>query len=509
MALPAPLAQRAQPNAWPSTLLGHSGESIREVAMRSLFDRLEGLCEGAVAVDMDARVVWINEKYARKVGLPNADAALGRAIEEIIPNSQLREVACSGVPIVLDVMDLGDEHMVVTRMPLRDGAGRGVGAIGFVLYNRIEGLKPLMAKVAQLQARLKAAERELADSRRAKYSLASFLGMSPAASEIKRQARRAAQLDGTVLLIGETGTGKELLAHAIHNVSPRAQHPFISVNAAAIPEALLEAELFGAAPGAYTGADRRGRDGKFKLADGGTLFLDEVGDMPLSLQAKLLRVLQEHEIEPLGANRLLRLDVRVIAATSQDLDARVADGRFRADLYYRLNVLTLALPPLRERLEDLPLLVERLLEDIGLRLGQSIEIDPPALQALARHAWPGNVRELGNMLERTLLHHETTRLTAQQVCSVLPAAAKAMAAEPVACIPGGVEPAATLGAATPSAPLAAPAAVESLAAAIAAAEHNAIAAALQAADGNKTATARALGISRAALYQKLDALGLR
>ena len=501
MTSPAGRAQRAQPNAWPGAMLGQSAASIREVAMRSLFDRLEGLCEGAVAVDMDARVVWINEKYARKVGLPNADAALGRAIEEIIPNSQLREVACSGTPIVLDVMDLGDEHMVVTRMPLRDSDGRAVGAIGFVLYNRVEGLKPLLAKVAQLQARLKAAERELADNRRAKYSLASFLGMSPAASEIKRQARRAAQLDGTVLLIGETGTGKELLAHAIHNVSPRAQQPFISVNAAAIPETLLEAELFGAAPGAYTGADRRGRDGKFKLADGGSLFLDEVGDMPLSLQAKLLRVLQEHEIEPLGANRLLRLDVRVIAATSLDLEARVADGRFRADLFYRLNVLTLALPPLRDRLEDLPLLVERLLEDIGLRLGQPIEIDAQALKALERHTWPGNVRELGNMLERALLHHETTRLTAQQVCSVLPAAAQE-AAEPVDAIGDLHLLARPEHSDTPGA-------IESLAAATATAERNAITAAMRAFGGNKVATARALGVSRAALYQKLDALGLR
>jgi len=486
----------AQSQAWPGAMLGHSADSIREVAMRSLFDRLEGLCEGAVAVDVNARVVWINEKYARKVGLPNAEAALGRQIEEIIPNSQLREVARTGTPIVLDVMDLGDEHMVVTRMPLCDAAGRPVGAIGFVLYNRVEGLKPLMAKVTQLQARLKAVERELADNRRAKYSLASFLGMSPAANEIKRQARRAAQLDGTVLLIGETGTGKELLAHAIHNVSPRALRPFISVNAAAIPETLLEAELFGAAPGAYTGADRRGRDGKFKLADGGTLFLDEVGDMPLSLQAKLLRVLQEHEIEPLGANRLLRLDVRVIAATSLDLDARMADGRFRADLFYRLNVLTLALPPLRDRLEDVPLLVERLLEDIGQRLGESIEIDAQALQALTRHTWPGNVRELGNVLERALLHHETTRLSAQHVCSVLPAAARAVASDRVLLAPGATEPVEAIG-------------IESLATATAAAERQAITAALSATDGNKVATARALGISRAALYQKLDALGLR
>ena len=167
-----------------------------------------------------------------------------------------------------------------------------------------------------------------------------------------------AQTDSTVLLLGETGTGKELLAHGIHAASPRAAKPFIAVNIAAVPETLLEAEFFGVAPGAYTGAERKGRDGKFKLADGGTLLLDEIGDMPLALQSKLLRVLQEQEVEPLGSNQVQRIDVRIIAATSRDLPAMVAAGTFRADLYYRLNVLPIRLPALRERAADLEALVE-------------------------------------------------------------------------------------------------------------------------------------------------------
>jgi transcriptional regulator with PAS, ATPase and Fis domain len=454
--------------------------------MRTLFERLEALCEGAVAVDLEARVVWINEKYARRFGLLSAQEALGKPIEDVIPNSRMREVVQSGLPIVLDIMQLGEQHCVVTRMPLNDDTGTLVGAVGFVLYDRVEGLKPLLDKAAQLQARLSAVERELSETRRAKYSLASFLGVSAAATEIKRQARRAAKLDATVLLTGETGSGKELLAHAIHNLSPRANRPFVSVNAAAIPEALLEAELFGAAPGAYTGADRRGRDGKFKLADGGTLFLDEVGDMQLSLQAKLLRVLQEQEIEPLGANRLIRIDVRVIAATSLDLTARVADGRFRADLFYRLNVLELAVPPLRMRLEDLPMLTERIMDDIGIRIGQPVELDDGALLALARHSWPGNVRELRNVLERAVMMNESPRLTADQVARALPldavvrCAAKQTASEEVS----------------------------TLRRVIAEAERRAILAALSATHGNKLAAAQALGISRAALYQKLSALGL-
>ena len=481
-----------QTKAWPSGVLGHSAESIRALAMRSLFDRLEDLCEGAVAVDMDARVAWINDKYARKVGLAHPGLAVGRPIEEIIPNSELREVARSGKAIVVDIMPLGDEHVVVTRLPLRDERGTLVGAIGFVLYERVDGLKPVMAKMQQLQARLQAAERELADNRRARYSLASFLGMSAAANEVKRQARRAAQLDANVLLCGETGTGKELLAHAIHHVSARVARPFVSVNAAAIPESLLEAELFGVAPGAYTGADRRGREGKFKLADGGTLFLDEVGDMPMALQPKLLRVLQEQEIEPLGANRLLRIDVRVVAASSFDLAQRVAEGRFRADLYYRLNVLTLKLPPLRERLDDVPLLVERLLEDIGARMGQSIDIDADAIAVLKQHDWPGNVRELRHTLERALLQHDTTTLAAAHIAAALPTHVRASAPEAAAPEPS-IDP---------------DPAVRPLAHAVLAAERLAIAAALKAEGGSKVAAARALGISRAALYQKLAAHGL-
>jgi transcriptional regulator with PAS, ATPase and Fis domain len=246
------------------------------------------------------------------------------------------------------------------------------------------------------------------------------VGSSPAAVEVKRQARRAAQSMSPVLLLGETGTGKEVLAHAIHAASARSAGPFVSVNIAAIPETLLEAEFFGVAPGAFTGADRKTRDGKFKLADGGTLFLDEIGDMPASLQAKLLRALQEGEIEPLGSNQIVHFDVRVVAATSRDLLQMVRDGRFREDLFYRLHVLPVRVPPLRERSSDIPALVEMLCEDLALRNDMvPPELGKGALELLVAQAWRGNIRELRNVLEQAAMRCDDSHIDAGLLAQVL------------------------------------------------------------------------------------------
>ncbi|MGQ0651837.1 MAG: sigma-54 interaction domain-containing protein, partial [Betaproteobacteria bacterium] len=366
-------------------------------------------------------------------------------------------------------------------MPLNDECGRVTGAIGYVLYDRLQYLKPLVTKFAHMQSELSSAQRRIAEGRRARYTFASLVGASPACVELKRQARRAAQLDATVLLIGETGTGKELLAHAIHAASPRADKPFIAVNVAAVPETLMEAEFFGAAPGAYTGAERKGREGKFKLADGGTLFLDEVADMPMAVQAKLLRALQEQEIEALGSNKVLKVDVRVITASSVELQELVRQGRFRSDLFYRLNVLSIKLPPLRERLQDLEALCELILAQIAERSGvPQREISAEALAALGGYAWPGNIRELRNVLERAVMMSDARRLEPADFASVLPAVGEQTQAP-----------------------------TRSLAQAVAATERAAIAAALEAAHGNKSLAAQALGVSRATLYEKIAQLGLQ
>jgi transcriptional regulator with PAS, ATPase and Fis domain len=460
---------------------------IRARAMETLFERLENLCEGAIAIDRAGNVVYVNEKYLHALHLNHASEAIGRPIEEIIPNSLMRRVAETGEPILLDIMELGGEQLLVTRMPIEDENKNVIGAIGFVLYDHLDSLKPLIARVGQLESDLRVAKRHLSQPRTARFTFDDYVGSSEGIARAKELAGRAARQNVTVLLSGETGTGKELLAQAIHNASPRADKPFVSVNVAAIPDTLIESEFFGTAPGAYTGADRKGRDGKFRIADGGTLFLDEIGEMPLQLQAKLLRVLQEREIEPVGSDKVTKVDVRVIAATNLDLQKRVSDGAFRADLYYRLNVLSIPLPRLSDCAGDLPEICARLLDDIVLS-GDYVtaRITPSGLAALARYDWPGNVRELRNILERALILSDSGRLTGDDFARILP-----------------------FGHETRTAALVRPAgAVVPYAQAEAEFEKQTLECALLASNGQITEAARMLRISRATFYKKLAKFGL-
>jgi transcriptional regulator with PAS, ATPase and Fis domain len=488
-------------------------QGILALAARSMFHLFSSISQGMFLVDSSGRIVWVNEGYRRflpALGFSSIDQFLGHMVEDVIPNTQMRRVLETGEPILVDLLTNKAGTFVVSRIPLRaesdgreGGAGDVIGAIGIVLFDQPETtLQPLISKFALLQRDLDDARRELASQRnnplyqhapdgqrRSKYTFASFIGSSPAAVEVKRHARRAAQSASPVLLLGETGTGKELLAHAIHAASARAKGLFVSVNIAAVPDTLLEAEFFGFAPGAFTGADRRGREGKFKLADGGSLFLDEIGDMPLGLQAKLLRALQEGEIEPLGSNKLVPFDARVIAATSRDLPELVRRGLFREDLYYRLNVLPLRVPPLRERRSDIPALVEALGEDMALRSGEAPpELTPDALALLAGQHWRGNIRELRNVLEQVTMRSDSQRIDAAQLERILREAGLEQIELPDPSHATGDEEAALL---------------RPLAQQVAELEQKAIAAALASTGGNKLATSRLLGISRATLYERM------
>jgi transcriptional regulator with PAS, ATPase and Fis domain len=486
-------------------------QGILALAARSMFHLFSSISQGMFLVDHTGRIVWVNEGYQRflpALGFSSLDQFMGHMVEDVIPNTQMRRVLETGEAYLIDLLTNRAGTFVVSRIPLRDDDDAVIGAIGIVLFDHPETtLQPLISKFALMQRDLDDARRELASqrlrqggtrgrgARPSKYTFTSFVGTSPAAVEVKRQARRAAQSNSPVLLLGETGTGKELLAHAIHAASSRAAGPLVSVNIAAVPDTLLEAEFFGFAPGAFTGADRKGREGKFKLADGGTLFLDEIGDMPLGLQAKLLRALQEGEIEPLGSNKLVPFDVRVIAATSRDLTTWMREGRFREDLYYRLNVLPIRVPPLRERCSDIPALVEALNDDVALRNGAALpDITTDALDLLCAQQWRGNIRELRNVLEQSAMYSDAQCIDVPLLRQVL--------------LQSGMDPSVVSRAGprsglAPDRPAADPDLLRPLALQVAQVERQAIVAAMRTTGGNKLATARMLGISRATLYQRL------
>jgi transcriptional regulator with PAS, ATPase and Fis domain len=496
--------------------LPRDAQSILELAARSMFDLFANASEGMLLVDRQARVVWINDQYKRylpALGFERVEDFVGHPVDSVVQNTQMHKVLETGKPILIDLLTNRSGTFVVTRIPLRDSQGEVIGVLGIVLFDHAAtNLQPLVGKFSLLQRDLDDARRELASQRislrqtqqggqgsglrQSRYTFASFVGASPAAVEVKRQARRAAQSSSPVLLLGETGTGKELLAHAIHAASNRAEQAFVSINIAAVPDTLLEAEFFGVAPGAFTGADPKGREGKFRLAHGGTLFLDEIGDMPLSLQAKLLRALQEGEIEPLGSNQLLPFDTRVIAATSRDLGQLVRDGNFREDLFYRLNVLPIRVPPLRERRADIPALVEVLGDDMAMRSGgQPPELSPEAFALLSAQSWRGNIRELRNVLEQAMMRSDSHQLLPVHLETVL---RESGVAKWVPVLPDtSVTPLPALTAHN-AADL-----VRPLSEQVAELEGRAIAAALQAAKGNKVVAAKMLGISRATLYARL------
>jgi transcriptional regulator with PAS, ATPase and Fis domain len=481
-----------------------------DVVAASLKHDLASAAFGMLVVDTQGVVVWINEAYRQflpRLGFTDESQFVGRTVEQAVPNSMMRRVVETGQAIPFDLLTNKAGTFVVSRVPVRDNAGAVLGALGIVVFDAPEtALAPLIAKFGHVQRELDDARRELAQKRRTKYTFASFIGLGEAASAVKRQARRAAQTESPVLLLGETGTGKELLAHAIHAASARAAQAFVSVNIAAVPETLLEAEFFGVAPGAYTGADRKARDGKFKLADRGTLFLDEIGDMPITLQAKLLRVLQEQEVEPLGSNQLIPVNVRVIAATSRDLSQMVQSGSFRADLYYRLNVLPVRVPPLRERLDDLPQLIEGLLDDIAARSGVSAsglpvrEIAPEAQALLAAQPWPGNIRELRNVLEQAVLGAESHRLERADFVSLVTHPNAPMTAQQLPNKPAWSPQSDALASLNTE--------VMSLAERVAQVERDAINEVMRRTGGNKAETAKLLKMSRGALYAKLAAYGV-
>lgn len=368
-------------------------------------DFLQGLLENPylayTIVDRDGYVTAINQATLDILQLEKEDA-MGKYISEVMPNTELPEILKTGRIDRAEFYSIMGRDTIINRMPITQD-GEIIGAVAYSLFLDMSGAKLLARRLQEAEKQLTRYKGEINDIYSAKWTINDLVGNSPAFSWIRNVVGRMSFTTSTVLITGESGTGKEIVAQAIHNSSHLKHGPFIRVNCVALPESLLESELFGYEEGAFTGARKGGKPGKFELASRGTIFLDEIGDMPLTMQTKLLTVLQEKVIERIGGTQPIPIDVRVIAATNRDLEKMVAEGQFRGDLYYRLNVVRLDLPPLRKRMEDLPLLVEDLIKRINKKLGTNITaISPQAMEQLESYAWPGNVRELENLLERAV-----------------------------------------------------------------------------------------------------------
>lgn len=356
-----------------------------------------------VVVDTSARISYMSPVHEKFFGLKHGEA-IGKHVTDLIENTKLQEVVATGKGQVAQLQEMNGVTRVVSRLPIFDRNRRVVAAIGQVMFKGPDAMRELTVELAQVKQELDFYQRELFGISNRRYGLEQIVGTSDAVRRLKDDILRVAPMDVPVLLAGESGTGKELVAHAIHMLSPRSDKPLVLVNSAAMPPNLVESELFGYEPGAFTGADRKGRKGKFESADSGTLFLDEIGDMPIDMQVKLLRVLQDGHFERIGGDRAKHSDFRLISASNRDFKAMIENTTFRLDLFYRISAVTLRLPPLRDRLEDIPVLTNTFLEAFARRHGvPRKEVSEAAIHFLQSRAWPGNIRQLQHAVERAAI----------------------------------------------------------------------------------------------------------
>jgi PAS domain S-box-containing protein len=447
-------------------------KSTLDSIVNSIFDCI-------VVVDKNGFVTMMNDAYGEFLHT-DPKKAVGKHITDVIENTRMHIVAQTGKAEICDMQKIGEHNTVVTRIPIvKDG--EVTGAVGKMVFRDVKDLRILARKLTSLQSELEYYKEELQKVQGGKYTIESIIGSGEKIQWLKMIALRAAKGQSTVLITGESGTGKELFAQAIHYASNRRHGPFIKINCASIPENLLESELFGYEEGAFTGARKGGKPGKFELANGGTIFLDEIGDMSMPMQAKLLRVLQEREVERVGGTKTSPVDVRVIAATNQDLEAMMSQGTFRQDLYYRLNIIALHIPPLRERREDLPELCEALLRKINKTLQFDVDnVSKEAMLLLAEYDWPGNVRELENVLERSVNLMD-------EIGDILPEHLPPTMRRPINKMTSSNHEDA-----------------KELAGIMEDAEKQAIYKTLETAGGNRSQAAKILGIHRSGFYQKLS-----
>ncbi|MEE4239913.1 MAG: sigma 54-interacting transcriptional regulator [Desulfopila sp.] len=375
--------------------------------LKLVFDHIDN---GALVIDPDGYITHFNKPYGEFLQVDPA-LQIGKHVTDVVENSRMHIVAKTGVAEINVSHSIRGQNMLVQRIPIKEN-GKVIAVLGHVLFKNIQDVGKLAHELSELQSQVKRYQKELSSLRATRYTFDDIIGASTQIKALLAEARKAAKTSLPILISGESGTGKELFAQSIHNSSTRSAEAFIRLNCAAIPKDLLESELFGYDRGAFTGAKSTGKAGKFELADKGTIFLDEIGDLPLEMQPKLLRVLEEKEFERIGGNRVIKADFRLISASNQNLAAMVERGEFRADLFYRLNVVPLHIPPLRERTVDILPLARHLLKSISEegRFGAT-DFSREAETVLQNHSWPGNVRELNNVIERILATSEDATVT--------------------------------------------------------------------------------------------------
>lgn len=446
--------------------------------LRNSLDMIEDILnyayEGYVLVNPEDLIVKMN--YEKLLGIKEEDA-IGKPVEDILENSRLHIVAKTGVKELRDVQRMQGHDMITNRIPIIKN-NKVIGAVGTVLFKDISEIKELAHQLLDLQSKINKYKGEIERIEGTKYSFHSIITRNSKMEYLKKIGERAADTNSTVLITGESGTGKELFAHAIHRASYRKEEAFIALNCAAIPKDLLESELFGYDGGAFTGARKEGKAGKFELASGGSIFLDEIGNMPMDMQVKLLRVLEAKEFERVGGNKKIILDARIIAATNENIEKQIDEGKFREDLYYRLNVIPIEIPPLRDRVEDIEILAEDVLEKLlkDMKISKKT-LSKESIKILESYNWPGNVRELRNILERGInLCPGNTILPEHLPERLLNKMEYNFEDEKI----------------------------ELLSDVVGEAEKKAISKALILAKGNKTLAAKELGVHRTALYKKID-----
>jgi transcriptional regulator with PAS, ATPase and Fis domain len=463
----------------PASELRKGNRLVRELEdlVEALRMILDNAYSGIILCGRDSKILYMNRFYADLLKT-DKDEAVGKHIKTFFPESRLPGVVETGE------MELGqkcslraDVALVVNRIPVKMGA-ETIGVLLQTIFKDYTEINELMARLNLLEKEVKYYKRGLDTMLSATYTFDSIVGKNTRIREAKRVAEKYARTDAAVLIVGATGTGKELFAHAVHLASKRKRGPFVCVNCAAIPKDLLESELFGYETGAFTGARQKGKTGKIELAHKGTLFLDEIGDIPVGAQSKLLRVLETRTIEKLGGLKTLEVDFRLIAATNRDLRAMMDRNEFREDLFYRLNTMIVEIPTLSERTDDIPGLVSHFLVT-----KPGIRVSDQAMAVLRNYPWPGNVRELKNVVERALsladgalidlehLPHEIR--TSKSKCHQTQQTTFKPLSEELACY-----------------------------------EKEILVEALSVNRGNMAQTARLLGISRSTLYEKCKAHGL-